>query len=181
MRKTLYIGTLHIYWDLVSMLPHKLCLSSFVWLEIVWCVLSFRLWQLLALREKGLRFHTIWILKWLQWLSVAGPSEFKVLIFLCICTKFPWLPIFINKWFCSEPWKRPSFATVMESLRPLIKPPTPQPGRADMTLLTWRGGRLCLIHAHNTAFLWDLMSDMQYKLFRLSQVRLKLQLLVTNI
>ncbi|KAG6693605.1 hypothetical protein I3842_09G008600 [Carya illinoinensis] len=36
----------------------------------------------------------------------------------------------------NEPWKRPSFSSIMESLRPLIKPPLPQPDRADMALVT---------------------------------------------
>ncbi|KAL9336718.1 hypothetical protein Peur_071206 [Populus x canadensis] len=41
----------------------------------------------------------------------------------------------IESCWANEPWKRPSFASVMESLRSLIKPPTPQPGLAGMTLL----------------------------------------------
>ena len=43
-------------------------------------------------------------------------------------------------YYYSEPWKRPSFSSVMESLRSLIKPPTPQPGLAGMTLLAWSIG-----------------------------------------
>jgi hypothetical protein len=43
-------------------------------------------------------------------------------------------------YYYSEPWKRPSFTSVMESLRSLIKPPTPQPGLAGMTLLAWSIG-----------------------------------------
>ncbi|KAK4743265.1 hypothetical protein SAY87_001266 [Trapa incisa] len=35
-----------------------------------------------------------------------------------------------------DPRKRPSFVSIMESLRPLIKPPVPQPSRADMPLIT---------------------------------------------
>ncbi|CAL1373072.1 unnamed protein product [Linum trigynum] len=42
----------------------------------------------------------------------------------------------IEACWANEPWKRPSFANIMESLRPLIKPPTtPQAGRPDMALL----------------------------------------------
>ncbi|XP_048321300.1 serine/threonine-protein kinase CTR1 isoform X2 [Ziziphus jujuba] len=38
----------------------------------------------------------------------------------------------IEACWANEPWKRPSFASIMESLRPLIKAPTAQPGRPDM-------------------------------------------------
>ena len=39
---------------------------------------------------------------------------------------------------CSEPWKRPSFSSIMESLNPLTKPsPIPQSGHGDVPLLTW--------------------------------------------
>ncbi|KAF5747830.1 serine/threonine-protein kinase CTR1 [Tripterygium wilfordii] len=48
----------------------------------------------------------------------------------------PQVSAIIETCWANEPWKRPSFASIMESLRPLIKPPTPQPGRADMPLLT---------------------------------------------
>ncbi|KAF5737482.1 serine/threonine-protein kinase CTR1 [Tripterygium wilfordii] len=47
----------------------------------------------------------------------------------------PQVTAIIEACWANEPWKRPSFASIMESLRPLIKPPTPQPGRADMPLL----------------------------------------------
>ncbi|XP_023928314.1 serine/threonine-protein kinase CTR1 isoform X1 [Quercus suber] len=48
----------------------------------------------------------------------------------------PQIASMIESCWANEPWKRPSFASIMESLRPLIKPSTPQPGRSDMTLLT---------------------------------------------
>ncbi|KAG9459098.1 hypothetical protein H6P81_003606 [Aristolochia fimbriata] len=35
----------------------------------------------------------------------------------------------IESCWVNEPWKRPSFAEIMESLKPMIKPPTPQPVR----------------------------------------------------
>lgn len=46
----------------------------------------------------------------------------------------PQVASIIEACWANEPWKRPSFSNIMESLRPLIKPPTPQPGR-DMSLL----------------------------------------------
>nr|GMD39558.1 serine/threonine-protein kinase CTR1 isoform X2 [Ipomoea batatas]GMD41515.1 serine/threonine-protein kinase CTR1 isoform X2 [Ipomoea batatas]GMD46109.1 serine/threonine-protein kinase CTR1 isoform X2 [Ipomoea batatas]GMD46209.1 serine/threonine-protein kinase CTR1 isoform X2 [Ipomoea batatas] len=43
----------------------------------------------------------------------------------------------IEACWANEPWKRPSFANIMDMLRPLIKPATtPQQGRTDMQLLT---------------------------------------------
>ncbi|XP_039120055.1 serine/threonine-protein kinase CTR1 [Dioscorea cayenensis subsp. rotundata] len=42
----------------------------------------------------------------------------------------------IESCWASEPWKRPSFSNIMESLRPLIKPLPPQPVRNEMTKLT---------------------------------------------
>nr|XP_034909377.1 serine/threonine-protein kinase CTR1-like [Populus alba] len=47
----------------------------------------------------------------------------------------PQVVALIESCWANEPWKRPSFSSVMESLRSLIKPPTPQPGLAGMTLL----------------------------------------------
>ncbi|CAK7343378.1 unnamed protein product [Dovyalis caffra] len=47
----------------------------------------------------------------------------------------PQVAALIEACWANEPWKRPSFASIMESLRSLIKLPAPQPGRADMTLL----------------------------------------------
>lgn len=39
----------------------------------------------------------------------------------------------------SESWKRPSFSSIMESLKPLTKSsPVPQSGHGDMPLLTWK-------------------------------------------
>ncbi|CAN1134919.1 Serine/threonine-protein kinase CTR1 [Linum perenne] len=48
----------------------------------------------------------------------------------------PLIANMIEACWANEPWKRPSFANIMESLRPLIKPPTnPQASRSDMALL----------------------------------------------
>ncbi|PSR98489.1 Serine/threonine-protein kinase [Actinidia chinensis var. chinensis] len=41
----------------------------------------------------------------------------------------------IEACWANEPWKRPSFSTIMESLRPLITPPTSEPVSADTHLL----------------------------------------------
>ncbi|GMH09904.1 hypothetical protein Nepgr_011745 [Nepenthes gracilis] len=38
----------------------------------------------------------------------------------------PQVAAIIEACWANEPWKRPSFASIMESLRPLIKPPVPQ-------------------------------------------------------
>nr|KYP73796.1 Serine/threonine-protein kinase CTR1 [Cajanus cajan] len=46
----------------------------------------------------------------------------------------PQVAALIEACWASEPWKRPSFASIMDSLRPLLKPPTPQPGRPNMPL-----------------------------------------------
>ncbi|KHN48191.1 Serine/threonine-protein kinase CTR1 [Glycine soja] len=48
----------------------------------------------------------------------------------------PQVAALIEACWAYEPWKRPSFASIMDSLRPLLKPPTPQPGRPSMPLLT---------------------------------------------
>ncbi|CAN6719790.1 unnamed protein product [Malus baccata var. baccata] len=42
----------------------------------------------------------------------------------------------IEACWANEPWKRPSFASIMESLTPLIKDPVTQPSHANMPLLT---------------------------------------------
>ncbi|KAH8505787.1 hypothetical protein Peur_044891 [Populus x canadensis] len=47
----------------------------------------------------------------------------------------PHVAALIEACWANEPWKRPSFASIMDSLRSLIKPPTSQPGLAGMTLL----------------------------------------------
>ncbi|CAA3007731.1 serine threonine- kinase CTR1 isoform X1 [Olea europaea subsp. europaea] len=48
----------------------------------------------------------------------------------------PQVAAIIEACWANEPWKRPSFASIMESLKPLIKlPPTTQPGRAEMPML----------------------------------------------
>ncbi|XP_010543468.1 PREDICTED: serine/threonine-protein kinase CTR1-like isoform X2 [Tarenaya hassleriana] len=44
----------------------------------------------------------------------------------------PQVAAMIEACWINEPWKRPSFATIMELLRPLIKSAPPQPGRSDM-------------------------------------------------
>ncbi|XP_050227379.1 serine/threonine-protein kinase CTR1 [Mercurialis annua] len=48
----------------------------------------------------------------------------------------PHVASIIEACWANEPWKRPSFATIMETLRPLIKAPTPPTGHADLPLLT---------------------------------------------
>lgn len=48
----------------------------------------------------------------------------------------PQIAALIEACWANEPLKRPSFSSIMETLRPLIKPPTPQPVRAEMDLLT---------------------------------------------
>ncbi|KAA8518623.1 hypothetical protein F0562_016097 [Nyssa sinensis] len=48
----------------------------------------------------------------------------------------PQVAAIIEACWTNEPWKRPSFASIMESLRSLIKPPTTQPVYANMPLLT---------------------------------------------
>ncbi|KAK7284919.1 hypothetical protein RJT34_19673 [Clitoria ternatea] len=42
----------------------------------------------------------------------------------------------IEACWANEPWKRPSFSSIMDSLKVLLKPPTPQPGHPNMPLLT---------------------------------------------
>ncbi|GFY82708.1 protein kinase superfamily protein [Actinidia rufa] len=48
----------------------------------------------------------------------------------------PHVASIIEACWANEPLKRPSFSSIMESLRPLIKPPMSQPVRADMKLVT---------------------------------------------
>ncbi|KAL5709595.1 non-specific serine/threonine protein kinase [Ranunculus cassubicifolius] len=48
----------------------------------------------------------------------------------------PQVGILIEACWSNEPWKRPSFSSIMEALRPLIKPPTPQPVHAALPRLT---------------------------------------------
>ncbi|KAG5556653.1 hypothetical protein RHGRI_007058 [Rhododendron griersonianum] len=48
----------------------------------------------------------------------------------------PQVAALIEACWANEPLKRPSFSSIMETLRPLIKPPTTQPVRAEMELLT---------------------------------------------
>ncbi|XP_058204079.1 serine/threonine-protein kinase CTR1 [Rhododendron vialii] len=48
----------------------------------------------------------------------------------------PQVAALIEACWANEPLKRPSFSGIMETLRPLIKPPTTQPVRAEMDLLT---------------------------------------------
>ncbi|GLT94647.1 hypothetical protein SLE2022_123760 [Rubroshorea leprosula] len=48
----------------------------------------------------------------------------------------PLVAALIEACWANEPWKRPSFSSIMESLRPLIKPPTPQPSDSNISLLT---------------------------------------------
>ncbi|KAK6943981.1 Serine-threonine/tyrosine-protein kinase, catalytic domain [Dillenia turbinata] len=46
----------------------------------------------------------------------------------------PQVTAIIEACWASDPWKRPSFGSIMDSLRPLIKAPVPQPGRPDIPL-----------------------------------------------
>ncbi|XP_002528586.3 serine/threonine-protein kinase CTR1 [Ricinus communis] len=48
----------------------------------------------------------------------------------------PQVATIIEACWANEPWKRPSFATIMDSLRLLIKAPIPQTGHAVVPLLT---------------------------------------------
>ncbi|EOY08117.1 Serine-threonine/tyrosine-protein kinase [Theobroma cacao] len=48
----------------------------------------------------------------------------------------PQLAAIIEDCWANEPWKRPSFSNIMDRLKSLIKPSTPQPGRVDMPMLT---------------------------------------------
>lgn len=47
----------------------------------------------------------------------------------------PQVATIIEACFASEPWKRPSFYEIMESLKPLIKPATPNQVRPNMSLV----------------------------------------------
>ncbi|XP_027350210.1 serine/threonine-protein kinase CTR1-like isoform X2 [Abrus precatorius] len=48
----------------------------------------------------------------------------------------PQLASIIEACWANEPWKRPSFSSIMDSLKVLFKPPTPQPSHPNMPLLT---------------------------------------------
>ncbi|CAK9320144.1 unnamed protein product [Citrullus colocynthis] len=48
----------------------------------------------------------------------------------------PQVATIIEACFASEPWKRPSFYEIMESLKPLIKPAMPHQIRSNMSLVT---------------------------------------------
>ncbi|GMJ02935.1 SUGAR-INSENSITIVE 1, CONSTITUTIVE TRIPLE RESPONSE 1 [Hibiscus trionum] len=47
----------------------------------------------------------------------------------------PHVAAIIQECWANEPWKRPSFSNIMERLKSLIKPSTPQAGRPDVPLL----------------------------------------------
>ncbi|KAE8719046.1 Serine/threonine-protein kinase CTR1 [Hibiscus syriacus] len=47
----------------------------------------------------------------------------------------PQVAAIIEECWANEPWKRPSFSNIMERLKSLIKPSTPQPGCPDVPLL----------------------------------------------
>ncbi|KAK4432529.1 Serine/threonine-protein kinase CTR1 [Sesamum alatum] len=68
----------------------------------------------------------------------------------------PQVAAIIESCWANEPWKRPSFSSIMESLRPLIRsPPTTQPSRAEMGLLIFLRED-CLVvrycHVHSSSF-----------------------------
>lgn len=48
----------------------------------------------------------------------------------------PQVASLIEACWVSEPWKRPSFSSIMESLKPLVKPPLPQQSHVNMPLIT---------------------------------------------
>ncbi|XP_055807072.1 serine/threonine-protein kinase CTR1-like isoform X2 [Solanum dulcamara] len=48
----------------------------------------------------------------------------------------PQVATIIEACWANEPWKRPSFSTIMDMLRPQIKSPLPQPGHTDMQLFS---------------------------------------------
>ncbi|KAI7997905.1 Serine/threonine-protein kinase CTR1 [Camellia lanceoleosa] len=60
----------------------------------------------------------------------------------------PLIASIIKACWANEPWKRPSFASIMESLRPLIKPLTPQPARADINSALIISGPILYISVH---------------------------------
>ncbi|XP_076902246.1 serine/threonine-protein kinase CTR1-like [Bidens hawaiensis] len=47
----------------------------------------------------------------------------------------PQIAALIEACWANEPWKRPSFSAIMETLRPLTKPATPQTSQTDVSLL----------------------------------------------
>ncbi|KAF8397814.1 hypothetical protein HHK36_016738 [Tetracentron sinense] len=48
----------------------------------------------------------------------------------------PHVAALIEACWANDSWKRPSFSTIMDSLKPLINPPTPQPVHADLLQLS---------------------------------------------
>jgi len=44
----------------------------------------------------------------------------------------PLVAALIESCWANEPWRRPSFTNIMETLRPLIKVPVPQLSRSDL-------------------------------------------------
>ncbi|XP_045801921.1 serine/threonine-protein kinase CTR1-like [Trifolium pratense] len=48
----------------------------------------------------------------------------------------PQIAAIIEACWANEPWKRPPFASIMDSLWSLLKPPTPQPGLPNIPSLT---------------------------------------------
>ncbi|PWA80056.1 Armadillo repeat-containing protein 3 and Serine/threonine-protein kinase CTR1 [Artemisia annua] len=51
------------------------------------------------------------------------------------CDVNPQVAALIEACWANEPWKRPSFSAIMDTLRPLTKPPTPQTSQTDVLLL----------------------------------------------
>ncbi|KAK9048701.1 hypothetical protein SSX86_032333 [Deinandra increscens subsp. villosa] len=47
----------------------------------------------------------------------------------------PQVAALIEACWANEPWKRPSFSAIMDTLRPLTKPATPQTSQTDVSLL----------------------------------------------
>ncbi|CAL5422217.1 unnamed protein product [Camellia sinensis] len=79
----------------------------------------------------------------------------------------PLIASIIKACWANEPWKRPSFASIMESLRPLIKPLTPQPARADMVMhendkieaVTWCDGMCHIKGDFTNETSWSLVRE----------------------
>ena len=62
---------------------------------------------------------------WAKYVDSAIPWQLIFLYFILL--------LFLNDLLnCSEPWKRPAFSSIMDSLKSLLKPLPPQPLHTDM-------------------------------------------------
>lgn len=89
-----------------------------------------------------------------NWGLLGQVSADTSAILCCVLTYSAIDFIDIYLMYCSEPWKRPSFASIMDSLRSLLKPPTPQPGLPNMPCLTWMVGTPSCSSCTYTGFYW---------------------------